>query len=40
MHNFKDYVGRFPNWSNDTYDLEATPEKHAIKFNFIHTNAQ
>jgi len=37
--NFKDYVGKFPNYENSAYDLETTPEKHAIKFNFIHTKA-
>jgi len=37
--NFKDYVGKYPNYKNDTYDFESTPEKHAIKFNFIHTKA-
>jgi len=37
--NFKDYVGKFPNYKNSGYDLETTPEKHAIKFNFIHTKA-
>jgi len=39
LHNFKDYVGKFPNYKNSSYDLESTPEKHAIKFNFIHTKA-
>ena len=34
-----DYVGKFPNYKDDTYDFESTPEKHAIKFNFIHTKA-
>lgn len=39
IHNFKDYVGKFPNYVGDIkgYDFEATPEKHAIKFNFIHS---
>ena len=38
--NFKDYVGKFPNYtSSGGYDIETTPEKHAIKFNFIHTKA-
>jgi hypothetical protein len=39
--NFKDYVGKFPNYKSDTggYDIETTPEKHAIKFNFIHSKA-
>ena len=37
--NFKDYVGKFPNYKNSGYDLESTPEKHAIKFNFIHSKA-
>jgi len=36
IHNFKDYIGKFPKYQEDTYDLESTPEKHAIKFNFIH----
>ena len=39
IFNFKDYVGKFPNYKNSTYDLESTPEKHAIKFNFIHSKA-
>jgi hypothetical protein len=39
VHNFKDYIGKFPKWNNDTYDVETTPEKHAIKFNFIHSKA-
>lgn len=39
IHNFKDYVGKFPSYTNSTYDLEKTPEKHAIKFNFIHSKA-
>lgn len=39
-HNFKDYVGKFPKYSDSGYDFEETPEKHAIKFNFIHTKAQ
>jgi hypothetical protein len=39
IHNFKDYVGKFPKYTNDTYDLETNPEKHAIKFNFIHSKA-
>ena len=40
IRNYKDYVGRFPQWDSETgYDLETTPEKHAIKFNFIHTKA-
>ena len=37
--NFKDYIGKFPNYTEGTYDLESTPEKHAIKFNFIHSKA-
>lgn len=37
IHNFKDYVGKFPSYGDSTYDLESTPEKHAIKFNFIHS---
>ena len=40
IRNYKDYVGRFPEWDSETgYDLETAPEKHAIKFNFIHTKA-
>jgi hypothetical protein len=36
--NFKDYVGKFPNYtSSGGYDIESTPERHAIKFNFIHS---
>jgi hypothetical protein len=38
--NFKDYVGKFPNYTSaGGYDIETTPEKHAIKFNFIHSKA-
>ena len=36
-HNFKDYIGKVPLYHNDTYNFEITPEKHKIKFNFIHT---
>lgn len=39
IRNFKDFVGKFPKYNDDTYDLESTPEKHAIKFNFIHSKA-
>jgi hypothetical protein len=39
INNFKDYVGKYPNYDNDAFDLETTPEKHAIKFNFIHSKA-
>ena len=35
--NFRDYVGKFPNYTDAGFDLETTPEKHAIKFNFIHS---
>ena len=36
--NFKDYVGKFPNYTSaGGYDIESTPERHAIKFNFIHS---
>jgi hypothetical protein len=37
--NFKDYVGKFPNYTDTGYNFEETPEKHAIKFNFIHLKA-
>jgi len=36
-HNFKDYIGKVPLYRNDEYNFEITPEKHKIKFNFIHT---
>ena len=39
IRNFKDYLGKFPSYDEGTYDLETTPEKHAIKFNFIHSKA-
>ena len=37
--NFKDYVGKYPRYAGDTFDLEATPDRHAIKFNFIHSKS-
>ena len=39
LHNFKQFVGNFPNWTEETgYDLDTYPEKHTVKFNFIHPN--
>lgn len=38
-HNFKEYFGNFPRFEGDTYDFETHPEKHAFKFNFIHSKA-
>ena len=37
VHNFKDYIGKFPVYRDSNYDFNVTPEKHKIKFNFIHT---
>jgi hypothetical protein len=37
IFDFKDYVGKFPMWSEGEYSLEVTPEKHNIRFNFIHS---
>jgi hypothetical protein len=37
LANFKQFVGNFPKWSEDAgYDLDTYPEKHTVKFNFIH----
>jgi hypothetical protein len=37
--NFKQFLGNFPKWSEETgYDLDTYPEKHTVKFNFIHPN--
>jgi hypothetical protein len=37
LGNFKQFVGNFPKWSEETgYDLDSYPEKHTVKFNFIH----
>jgi len=39
LHNFKQFVGNFPKWSEQTgYDMDTYPEKHTVKFNFIHPN--
>jgi len=37
LGNFKQFVGNFPKWNEEKgYDLDTYPEKHTVKFNFIH----